>query len=671
MKHIALRLCDCFFEEADNLVLWLIAFFAGGTAYYFALDAEPDWRIWIVAGLSSLAIFFCVKDNMVARYFCLIIFCFSMAVVNASFRTISLSSSRLETPLKDVKIEGEITMITHLAEGRRLVVKIDSLKTKNSAIIKPPEIVQVTSRNDGSILKVGQKISAYAVLHPPSKILFPNKYDFSRHAYFNHIDANGFLVSKIKIIRDADSWSFANFLEGLRMDIHRKLQQDLGGQHSNLASALMIGEQASVSPDILDSMRKSGLSHVLSVSGVHLSLVSIICFFAVRFLLSNFVFFAHRYNTKKIAAVISFVVSLFYLLISGMQIATVRSFIMVAFVIMAVLIDRENDARRSVCFSALLILFFMPESIFHPSFQMSFSAVLGLVSFYELYIRKVAVNLTKERTLLTRIKLYLYGAIVSSLIAGFSTAMFVLYNFNNYSHYSVLANLLAAPVVSFLIMPGVVLTFLLMPIGLGHIGLWPLELGIKIMLKISYKVSSISGAMSFLPTIPTHVLLLFVSGFLWLTLWQRSWRYLGVIPVVLSLFLLCTLKFPSLIIDSKYGSVLVKNGNELVRIGGYKRYSDWYANQWLSLTDTNNIKQLEFENKHINQVYDGYNIDIKIDDAKKWFRNLDNITIGNNRSSLTVTQQDLKDNGSYFVYLKKDGLGYEYAIEKGANRPWS
>jgi competence protein ComEC len=671
VRRIVLRLSDCFFEETDNFILWLVAFFAAGTAYYFSLAIEPDWCTWLGLSLLSLLIFFCSKNNTLARLLFLIIFCFSIAVVNASLRTISLSSSRLDYSLKNAKIVGKIIKLTNLDDGKRLVIKISSLKTANQSARTIPKIVQVTVRNDNNILKVGQKISAYVILHPPSKILFPNKYDFSRHAYFSQIDANGFLVSKIKIIQDVNSGSFSNFLEGLRGNIYNELQKNLGGQYANVAAALMIGEQTSVSLDILNSMRKSGLSHVLSVSGVHLSLVSIICFFAIRFLLSNFVFFAQRYNTKKIAAIISFFVSLFYLLISGMQIATLRSFIMVAFIIIAVLVDRENDARRSVCFSALIILFFMPESIFHPSFQMSFSAVLGLVSFYEIYISKVLLRMTKERDIFSRIKLYFYGAVVSSLIAGFSTAMFVLYNFNNYSHYSVLANLLAAPIVSFFIMPGVVLTFLLMPIGLVNIGLWPVEFGIKLMLKISDKVSSISGAMSFLPTIPSNILLLFVFGFLWLTLWQKSWRYLGAIPLVLSLFLLFTLKFPSLIIDAKYGSVLMKEGDELVRIGGYKRYSDWYANQWLSLTDTTNIKQLNLENKQIKQVCNGFNIAIKIDDSKKWLRNLEQITISSNQSLLTVTQEDLKNNGSYFVYLDKDGLSYEYAINKNIHRPWS
>ena len=73
-----------------------------------------------------------------------------------------------------------------------------------------------------------------------------------------------------------------------------------------------------------------------------------------------------------------------YLFISGAQIAAIRAFIMVAFVMLAVILDREADSARSVCLAAFIILLFAPESLFTPSFQMSFVSVLALVSSYEL-----------------------------------------------------------------------------------------------------------------------------------------------------------------------------------------------------------------------------------------------------------------------------------------------
>lgn len=303
--------------------------------------------------------------------------CFSLAVINSSLRTYYFNSAKLTQSLYKVKISGVVKKLYPLEKGVRLVVKVSGLKTNNIQDFQFPRLVQLSTKTTSSDIVVGSYITAYADIHPVSKTLFPNKYDFSRHSYFNGVDASGFITSKIfasqrNLHRD--------YLEEVRGNIFHSLINSLGASNGKVAAALMIGEQGSVDEEILDNMRRSGLSHILSVSGVHLSLVSIICFFIVRAILSNFVCFTHKYNIKKIAAFVSLFCTLFYLLISGMQIATVRSFIMVLFIIIAVLLDREEDAKRSLCFSALIILILMPESIFHPSFQMSFSAVLGLVA---------------------------------------------------------------------------------------------------------------------------------------------------------------------------------------------------------------------------------------------------------------------------------------------------
>jgi competence protein ComEC len=586
-------------------------------------------------------------------------------------RTTKLLSTKLDIPLKRVNIEGVIDKLYPLEVGNRVVLRVTKLRTQGSENFKVPKIIQLTVRTNSENLVVGNQILMYADIHPISKTLFPNKYDFSRHSYFNSIDANGFAVSNVKVINAPQEPSFSYYLEYLRNKIYHFLIRALGAREGKVAAALMIGEQRAVHEGILEDMRKSGLSHILSVSGVHLSLVSIICFFSVRFALSNFVRFAQRYNIKKIAAVISFVSTLFYLLISGMQIATLRSFIMVSFIIIAVLLDREDDSKRSLCFAALLILIFMPESIFHPGFQMSFSAVLGLVASYEIYMKYVGSRITKNRGVISKIKLYFFGVAFSSLVAGLSTAMFIVYHFNNYSHYSVLGNLAAAPIVSLLIMPGVVLTFLLMPFGIPEPGLFVLDLGIKAMLKTAQYVGSIPGSVSLLPTIPSYILIIFVIGFLWITLWDRKWRLLGVAPIALSLLLICTLRFPSLIIDAKYKSILLKDNSTLLKIGGQNRYSSWYNNQWLNLTNTNYVKKIYIKNKDYKFSKNSCDVDIEFYNPRKNLHNLKSIKINNGKQEIAITEEDLNKNGSYFVYLDPNNIKYEYSINQNAKRPWS
>jgi len=285
-------------------------------------------------------------------------------------------------------------------------------------------------------------------------------------------------------------------------------------------------------------MRISGLTHILSVSGLHLSIVSIICIFCIRFLLSFSVYICQKYDTKKIAAYFSLLFTLGYLLISGMQIAALRSYIMVVCVIMAVLLDRQEYALRSVCVAAFIMLLINPESITHPSFQMSFAAVIALVSGYEYYLTKFLSN--TEYTNFDRIKRYFFGTLAATFIAGLATAPFAIYHFNQYANYSILANLIVAPITSFIIMPSVVLTCIFFPFGLEKLSLWILNYGIEFLIYIANKVSPLPRALVMLPNMSVETLMLFVIGLLWLCLWQQKWHFLALslLLLLLSYYLL-------------------------------------------------------------------------------------------------------------------------------------
>lgn len=272
---------------------------------------------------------------------------------------------------------------------------------------------------------------------------------------------------------------------------------------------------------------------------------------------------------------------------------------------------------------------------------------------------------------MSKLKIYLCGGIFSSFIAGSSTAMFVVYHFNNYSHYSVVSNLISAPIVSFLIMPGVVLTFLLIPFGLEKPGLYIMDSGINLMLKIAEYIAYLPKSISLIPTVPTYALIIFVVGFLWLTLWNHRWRLIGFIPMIISFLIVLSLDFPSVIIDAKYKTVLVKENKDLLKIGGKSRYSDWYKKQWFGLTDTENIKKVWIPRDEYHFEKDGNILDMKFHEFKRKSQRLSYIKVKNGNQEIIVTEEDLDKNGSYFIYLKPEGFRYEYSIDHKSWRPWS
>jgi len=121
---------------------------------------------------------------------------------------------------------------------------------------------------------------------------------------------------------------------------------------------------------------------VLSISGYHMAVVAGVVFFILRALLALIPGVTDRMPVKKWAALGALIVTALYLVLSGAEVATQRSFIMIAIVLIGVMLDRPVLTLRTVTIAALVVLFLAPEAVVHPSFQMSFAATLALIAAY-------------------------------------------------------------------------------------------------------------------------------------------------------------------------------------------------------------------------------------------------------------------------------------------------
>jgi competence protein ComEC len=177
-------------------------------------------------------------------------------------------------------------------------------------------------------------------------------------------------------------------------------------------------------------------------------------FYLVRLLLAAVPLFALAYPIKKWAAGAAMLGTFAYLMISGSSFATVRSAIM----FFAVILDRPALALRNVVLAALIILVLFPESLFAVGFQMSFAAVVALISVYEAL--RGRGGLFTARGPATRLALFMGGIVLSTLIASAAVAPFAAYYFHKSQQYSVLANLVAIPICDLIVMPAALVALL-------------------------------------------------------------------------------------------------------------------------------------------------------------------------------------------------------------------
>jgi competence protein ComEC len=226
-------------------------------------------------------------------------------------------------------------------------------------------------------------------------------------------------------------------------------------------------------------------------------------------------------------------------------------------VFLAMLFDRSGTPMRIVAIAALYIFIIAPENIISPSFQMSFGAVIGLISAFQW----LAPKLQKFAAIykIPRILMEVISTIISSLIATAATAPFAIYHFNRNSPYGILANILAIPVTSFWVMPFGVVAMVLMPIHLEWLVAWPLSKGVDFIIWVSYYFASLPYANSTIPAINDWQLLLISLGFLWLSLWKTRLRLLGLSMVVIAIIGTFFNKNPDIIINGDATIFAVKN----------------------------------------------------------------------------------------------------------------
>lgn len=657
------------FEDIHNLPLWFIAFYMFGVIFYFSLETEPSL---ILLAVSIIVIAFAAYYyTAFIRLLFLFFLSFLLGIGVITYKASTIEFFQIPQALHDIKTSGVIDQIYPVEKGRRLILGDVSLG--NNKKLESDTKIQVMIRSKVNLL-IGDKIDFVANLYPTKENFLPRGYDFARHSFFNKIAAHGYAVSKISVV-GSDKLSLQNYIDNLRHYIFMQIKNNMPEKTGNVAAALMIGEQKSIDHKTSDDMRKSGLSHVLAVSGLHLSLLSIICFFVIRYFLSCSSYLCQYYNTKKIAAYFALIATFLYLLISGAHISAVRAFIMVALVTLAILIDREVDAKRSVCIAAFVILFFVPEALLTPSFQMSFAAVLALVSSYELYCYIQQGKAKKRnRGVLEKLYFYFFATAFSSLIAGSATAIFVIYTFNNYANYSVIANVLVAPIVSIVIMPMVVMSFILMPLKIHFVPLFFLDHGISWMLKIAGYVSSLPFSNITLPKPDGYIIFLFLLGFLWLCFWQSRWRWGGGFFIIISFVLLLTTgKYPDIILDAKNNIMLVHSGNSLIKVGK-KRISKSYQRQLMVISDSQNF--ISEKSNRLEYLFKDQLYSVKLSlysqpifNIYQQIKLLDIVSEDNIRYSLDLA--GLSSRGNCFIYLKQSHYDSECSKDNQLQRPWS
>ena len=507
-----------------------------------------------------------------------------------------LRIASVDAPVLTGDFRGQVTgRIVAVDRSRSEVprVTLDRLKLSGLHVSATPRKIRVSLIDLKTPPKVGSVIVLRAVLSPPAGPAAPGAFDFSRQAFFRQIGAVGYARGGLSILESESGRSL--WLAKLRSEISLALRTRIEGDAGAVAAALIVGEKSHITAKTTQDLRDSGLAHLLAISGLHIGLMSTLMFWLVRFGLALLGGFASRVPIKKIAAVAGLAAAAGYLALAGFGVATQRAFVMAAVAFTAILLDRPAVTFRGLAAAACVVLLARPESLFEAGFQMSFSAAAALVAGYEAtksYWRSRAEN----PSLVARFFTALQATAMTSIVAGAATMPFAAYHFNRLVAYGLPANILATPVMGLWIMPGIILTAVLIPFGLSGMGLAVLGWGIGYILWIANYIASFEGAAWSVPAGESSALAIITFGGLWLFIWRGPLRTFALIPLIFGVLLWRNTLHPDLFISEQAQLIAGRLDDGSLWVSR-KRSSGYSAETWLRRSGEGDTEQVEAFNR--------------------------------------------------------------------------
>lgn len=518
--------------EKPRHFLAYAACFPLGIAAYFSLDSEPrwEWMLGLVPGLAAASAGLWRRGRLRPVIVALLI-----AAIGAAWAcayTALHDTTVLDRAMDPRPVSGTVGDVERTEHGLRLTLEHPTIK--GLAPEETPARIRLGLRlKQGALLAfppVGSKVELLAGLLPPMGPAMPHGFDFARYFFFRGIGAVGYGLPPWKQLEATAQEGLAQRFANWRIGLTERIIATLGPQNGPIAAGLITGEDKAIQEADYETLKAANLYHIIAISGGHMVVISGMLFLLLR--LATLCLpgrWRYRPAMKSLAAAATLLLVTAYLFVTGMPPSAVRAYVMIALVLLAVLLRRQVDPMRSLMVAAVLMLAFDPSDLFEPGFQLSFVATLAIVALVERMFLRAGMQEHWSR----RAARVVLASMLVSFVAEAATAPLVIAQFNQFSAYGILANLLATPLVSLCMMPLVGMFFLLLPLGLEGVTLQALDVTIDAMRWIATTIAALPGAQRFMPSLPGWGVALFVLGLLWFCIWQQRPRWLGV-PVMLA-----------------------------------------------------------------------------------------------------------------------------------------
>lgn len=412
-------------NQWQNMFLYAPFLMAFGAAAYFSMTHEPNL---LFTPIITLILFICIfikKLPNSIRGILLVLFGFYYA---ATFTNI-INTPQIKRNLHNLHISGVIENIDYTDDKNKLTLSVNATDIgAGNGLAK----IKVSISSDTPTPNIGDTIQFNGGLYKTKPASAPETFDYARWSYFNNLTATGY-ADEITILEHSNQTS----INKIRQHLHTK-------SNSFLSDTLILGYKSAISQDKKDIWAATGVGHIWSISGFHMTLVGGWIFALFYLIFRSIPYITRRVPAKVPAIICSWIGLLFYLFLSGTDVATIRAFLMTSLIFLAFIFGRNAISMRNIALAFCMIFLINPHYVMQAGFQLSFAAVFGLVWLYT----DIKPKMPKNKLLKV-----LYISVLTSLVATIFTAPFVAMHFGKIPLYSLIGNLIFLPIFSFAIMP--------------------------------------------------------------------------------------------------------------------------------------------------------------------------------------------------------------------------
>ncbi len=542
--------------ERDQLALWVPVMAGLGVALWFVLPDPPGWAgVMLGAGGVAAVALAMAGGGRLAR-------AIGMAglMIALGLGWIWWRAERVAAPVLVRPVVAAFTARVERVEPlpARELVRL-TLRVAHGGGLPPRVRVNVAERDAPADLGGAKVVRLRARLMPPPDPAVPGAYDAARAAWFNGIGAMGRSLGPV-MVEESDAGAGR-----VRARLSAHIINRLPGSAGGIAAALATGDVGAIAEPDAEAMRRAGLAHLLSVSGLHITAAVGIAMVVTIRLLALWPWAALRIRLPVVAGLVGAGAAIGYTWLTGAEVPTIRSCVAALLVLAALAIGREAMTLRLVAAGAMVVLTGWPESLAGASFQLSFAAITALVALHE-HAAVRAWSLPRE----TRGGRMVQGAamlLLTGLVVEAALLPIAAYHFHKAGLYGALANIVAIPWTTFVVMPLEAGALLLDTVGLGAPLWWLVGQALALLLALAHLVAGWPGAVAAVPVMPDGAFALIVGGGLWLALWRTRVRRGGLVPIVIGLGWALLTPAPDVIVtgDGRHVAVRTAAGLALLR----------------------------------------------------------------------------------------------------------